>query len=58
MLLSTSPFFEGESASEKVGNWKIKFEKLENKMERTLEKKVAQALIWGAMVFSLFKFFL
>ena len=24
--------------SEKIGNWKIKFEKLENKMERTLEK--------------------
>ena len=24
--------------SEKIGNWKIKFEKLENKMGRTLEK--------------------
>ena len=36
--LSTSPFFEGERALEKMGNWKNKFEKLENEMERTLAK--------------------
>ena len=32
------PFFEGEDTSEKMGNWKIKFKKLENEMERTLAK--------------------
>ena len=38
------PFFEGEHASEKIGNRKIKFEKLENKMERTLAKIAGSSL--------------